>query len=70
MTGQATFSLEDDDLAGGCRRVSDFLAAGLSADPLPLAADSLEGWPEDDSPDCLSLAAAAAELEPFRLSVR
>jgi hypothetical protein len=61
MTGQATFSLEDEDLAG-----SDFLAGSgfLSAEPLlPLESDVAE-----DSLDVFSL--AAAEPEPFRLSVR
>jgi hypothetical protein len=66
MTGQATFSLEDDDLAG-LLTDSDFLA-GLSAGPLPLAAESPEEEPE--SLVCLSLVAVAAALEPFLLSVR
>jgi hypothetical protein len=78
MTGQATFSREDDGLVG-VPTESDFLVAGLSADPLPLEADSLplpleadslEGVLAEESPDCLSLAVAAAELEPFLLSLR
>ena len=50
---------------------SDFLAAGLSADPLPLEADSVEGVLAA-SLDGLSLAAEslAAEPEPFLESVR
>jgi hypothetical protein len=67
MTGQATFSLEEDDLAGVLTD-SDFLAAGLPAGPLPLAAESPEEEPE--SLVCLSLVAVAAALEPFLLSVR
>jgi hypothetical protein len=67
MTGQATFSLADDeDLAG-----SVFLAAVLSAEPLLLAEEeSLEA--EEDSPDVFSfsLVAATFEPDPFRLSVR
>ena len=71
MTGQATFSLEDDDLAA-VLAVSDFLAADLSAElppfePLPFDADSLEGVLAEESPDGLSL---TAELEPFLESVR
>ena len=62
MTGQATFSLAEDDLAGVLTG-SDFLA-GL----LPLAAESPEAEPV--SLVCLSLIAAAAALEPFLLSVR
>jgi len=76
MAGQATFSLEDDDLAGADAG-SDFLAADLSAEPLPFEslpfeplpfdADSLEGVLAEESPDGLSL---TAELEPFLESVR
>jgi hypothetical protein len=70
MTGQATFSLEDDDLAA-VLAVSDFLAADLSADPFPFEeADSVEGVLAEESSDCLSLTAVAAEPEPFLLSVR
>jgi hypothetical protein len=61
MTGQATFSLADEDLAG-----SDFLAGSdlESAEPLLL----LEPDVAEDSLDVFSL--AAVEPEPFRLSVR
>ena len=70
MTGQATFSLEDEDLAGVLAD-SDFLGAGLSAEPLPfeplpLEDDSLAGTLTGESPDDLSL----AEPEPFLESVR
>jgi hypothetical protein len=72
MTGQATFSLEEDDLAapGLLAASPDFLAADLwlSPGPLPLAAESPEEEPE--SLVCLSLVAVAAALEPFLLSVR
>jgi len=74
MTGQATFSLEDDDLAGAGAG-SDFLPADLSAEPLPFEslpfdADSLAGILAEESPDGLSLAAASAAREPFLESVR
>jgi hypothetical protein len=61
MTGQATFSLADEDLAG-----SDFLAGPdlASAEPLLLPESDVV-----DSPDVF-FSLAAAEPEPFRLSVR
>ena len=65
MTGQATFSLEDDeddedDLAGLLTESPDFLSCFLSDEPLPLEADSLEAALAGESADGLSLAAASA----------
>jgi hypothetical protein len=72
MTGQATFSLEDDedDLAGLPTESPDFLPSFLLPDPLLLEADSLEAALAGESPDGLSLVAASFEAEPFLLSVR
>jgi hypothetical protein len=67
MAGQATFSLDEEDL-DGATAVSDFFA-DLSADPL-LEAESLEVPDEPESLDCLSFFSEAAEEEPFLLSVR
>jgi hypothetical protein len=80
MAGQATFSpdedLDDDedDLAPALTVSAGFLAAGLSADPLPLPElDSVEvdveGEVEPESADCFSLAASEA-VALFLLSVR
>jgi hypothetical protein len=65
MTGQATFSLAEEDLAG-----SVFLAESvfLSAEPLLLAEE--ESLEVEDSLDVFSLAAGTFGVDPFRLSVR
>jgi len=76
MTGQATFSLEEDedDLAGVLTVSADFFAAGASADAPPFEPDSLEVEEEEEEPeslDGLSLVPASAVTEPFfLLSVR
>jgi hypothetical protein len=73
MAGQATFSLDEDDLDEAVAG-SDFFA-GFSADPL-LEAESFELLAEPESLDCLSFFSAfsafsAATVEdPFLLSVR
>jgi hypothetical protein len=70
MAGQATFSLEEDDLEEADAG-SDFFA-DLSAEPL-LAAESLEVLDEPESPDCLSFFSGFSEVtgeDPFLLSVR
>jgi hypothetical protein len=65
MTGQATFSLADEDLAAVSLDWA-FLAAALSPEPLLL----LESEVEEDSLDdlSLSLAAGVGVLEPFTRS--
>jgi hypothetical protein len=73
MAGQATFSLDDDDLDGVVTVSPGFLAAGLLSFPL---AESDPFEEEADAPaslDCLSgLSGLSADTtdEPFRLSVR
>jgi hypothetical protein len=74
MTGQATFSLDEDDLDGVLVVSAGFLAAGLSADGVPFELDSLEADVDVEEPvslDDLSLAATSAGTVPFfLLSVR
>jgi hypothetical protein len=75
MTGQATFSLEEDevDLDDALTVSGDFFAAGLSADALPPEPDSLDAGEvaEAESAEGLSLVPASATAEPFfLLSVR
>jgi hypothetical protein len=70
MAGQATFSLDEDDLEEA-EAGSDFFA-GLSAEPL-LEAESLDAADEPESLDDLSFFSdfsADAEEDPFLLSVR
>jgi hypothetical protein len=69
MAGQATFSLEEDDLdeATGSGFFADF-----SAEPL-LDAESLDVLDEPESLDCLSFFSDFSEdteEDPFLLSVR
>jgi hypothetical protein len=63
MAGQATFSLEEEDLDGVLAVSAGFLAACLSAVPLPLELDSVEVAVEV-AEELVSL------LALFRLSVR
>ena len=56
-------------MAGLLTESPDFLPSFLSADPLPLEADSLEPALAGESPDGLSLVARSFEVEPFLLSV-
>jgi hypothetical protein len=83
MTGQATFSPEEDDeeewdddedLAAVLAVSPDFLAAGLASDSLlpgVLLDSFVAGAEEPDSPDGLSLVLASAGTTPFfLLSVR
>jgi hypothetical protein len=85
MTGQATFSPEEDeedeeeedddedDLAGLLTVSADFFAAGASADAPPFELDSLDVEEEEaaESLDALSLVPASAATEAFfLLSVR
>jgi hypothetical protein len=72
MAGQATFSLDEDDLDEAID--SDFFA-DFSAEPL-LDAESVDELDEPESLDCLSFFSdfsdfsLATEEDPFRLSVR
>jgi hypothetical protein len=70
MTGQATFSLDEDEDALAVS--AGFFAAGLSADGVPFELDPLEvDVAEPASLDDLSLAATSAGTVPFfLLSVR
>jgi hypothetical protein len=75
MTGQATFSLDEDDdedLAGVLVVSAGFFAAPLSVDGVPFELDSLEVDVEElASLDDLSLAATSVGTVPFfLLSVR
>jgi hypothetical protein len=72
MTGQATFSLDEDEVDGVLAVSAGFFAAGLSADRVPFELDSLEvDVAEPASLDDLSLAATSAGTVPFfLLSVR
>jgi hypothetical protein len=83
MTGQATFSPEEDDedededldedLDGVLTVSLDFFAAGLPSDPLlpDVLLDSFDsfeaGAEESESPDGLSLVPASAGSTPFFL---
>jgi hypothetical protein len=70
MAGQATFSLDLDDLDEAAAG-SDFLA-GFSPEPL-LEDESVEVLAEPESLDCFSFFSAfsdATEEDPFLLSVR
>jgi hypothetical protein len=75
MAGQATFSLDEDDLDEAID--SDFFA-DFSAEPL-LDAESVDAVDEPESLDCFSFFSdfsdfsdfsLATEEDPFRLSVR
>jgi hypothetical protein len=72
MTGQATFSLDEDDLDEAVAGSGFF--ADFSADPLP-EDESVEVLAEPESLDCLSFFSDfsdfsdASEEDPFLLSV-
>jgi hypothetical protein len=74
MAGQATFSLEEDevDLDGVLTVSGAFFAAGMSADALPPEPGSLDAEEEEtESPEGWSFVPASAETVTFfLLSVR
>jgi hypothetical protein len=73
MAGQATFSLDEDDLDGAVTASPDFLAAGLLSFPLLAESDPFEEEEAaaslDDFSDFSGLSAGTTDA-PFRLSVR
>jgi hypothetical protein len=80
MAGQATFSRDEDeedrdedeeDLDGAPTGSAGFLAADLSAVPLPTEPDSLEVAAAEELASLFCFSLAASEAVPFfRLSVR